>query len=287
MNVASVGAPAELGVVSWVDGEIVEPGATAFRPEDKGLVGDGVFEAIKVLDGQPFALRRHLERLLVSARPLGLPVDLDVVRAGVAAVLATDVGRGPRSWLRITVTAGPAGMAKGAAPTAPTVMVATAPMAPWGPSANAVVVPWCRNERGALAGLKTLSYLENGLALRHALSHGADEGIFPNTLGNLCEGSGTNVFVAHEGRLVTPPLGAGCLAGVTRGLLLEWLPEIEEADLPVEVLGSCTEAFLTSTSRDVHPIGAIDGRRLPWVPGPLTLRAMAVFADCAARHPDP
>jgi branched-chain amino acid aminotransferase len=287
VNVAAVGAPADLGIVSWVDGELVAPGAPAFRPEDKGLVGDGVFEAIKLVHGQPFALRRHLERLLVSARPLGLAVDLDVVRAGVAAVLETDVARGPLAWLRITVTAGPAGMAKGADPSSPTVMVATAPLSPWGPAANVVVVPWCRNERGALAGLKTLSYLENGMAVRHALAHGADEGIFPNTLGNLCEGSGTNVFVAHEGRLVTPPLSAGCLAGVTRGLVLEWVPDIVEADLPIDALGACDEAFLTSTSRDVHPIGAIDGRRLPAVPGPLTERAMVTFAECAAATPDP
>jgi branched-chain amino acid aminotransferase len=287
MSVASVGAPADLGVVSWVDGELIAAGGAAFRPEDKGLVGDGVFEAIKVIEGQPFALRRHLERLLVSARPLGLAVDLDVVRSGIDAVLDTDAGRGPRSWLRITVTAGPAGMARGGDAGPPTVMVATAAMAPWETSANVVVVPWCRNERGALTGLKTLSYLENGLALRHALSHGADEGIFANTVGNLCEGSGTNVFLVHDGRLVTPPLGAGCLAGVTRGLLLEWMPDIAEVDVPIDALADCSEAFLTSTSRDVHPIGAVDGRRLPSAPGPLTAAAMATFAECAAANPDP
>ncbi len=284
---AAVSAPPDLGVVSWVDGAIVPPGEAAIRPEDKGLVGDGVFEAIKIVDGQPFALRRHLERLLVSARPLGLAIDLDVVRAGVADVLATDVARGPRAWLRITVTAGPSGMAKGAAPIAPTVMVATAPMAPWGPSANVVVVPWCRNDRGALTGLKTLSYLENGMAVRHAFAHDADEGIFANTRGNLCEGSGTNIFVVHDGRLVTPPISAGCLAGITRGLLLEWLQEVVEADLPIDVLETCDEAFLTSTSRDVHPIGAVDGRRLADAPGPHTAAAMAVFAERAAATPDP
>jgi branched-chain amino acid aminotransferase len=287
VSVASVGAPADLGVVSWVDGELIAPGATAFRPEDKGLVGDGVFEAIKVIDGQPFALHRHLERLLVSARPLGLAVDLDVVRSGIASVLETEVGRGPRSWLRITVTAGPAGMAKGGDAGPPTVMVATAAMAPWEAAANVVVLPWCRNERGALTGLKTLSYLENGMAVRHALRHGADEGIFANTIGKLCEGSGTNVFLVHDGRLVTPPLSAGCLAGVTRGLLLEWMPDIAEVDVPIEALAHCSEAFLTSTSRDVHPIGAVDGRRLPSSPGPSTAASMAIFAERAAADPDP
>ena len=102
-------------------------------------------------------------------------------------------------------------------------------MAPWAPTSSVVVLPWRRNERGALAGLKTISYLENGLGLRYATERGADEGIFANTVGNLCEGCGTNVFVVHDGQLVTPPLSAGCLAGVTRGLVLEWVPGIVEA----------------------------------------------------------
>ena len=131
-----------------------------------------------------------------------------------------------------------------------------------GADASVVVLPWRRNERGALTGLKTISYLENGLGLRHATEHGAEEGIFANTVGNLCEGCGTNIFVVHDGQLVTPPLSAGCLAGVTRGLVLEWVPGIAERDLPIEVLATCQEAFLTSTSRDVHPIASIDGRRL-------------------------
>ncbi len=279
--------PGNAMTVSWVDGAIVPPGAAAIRAEDKGLTGAGVFEAIKVIDGTPFALRRHLDRLLVSAAPLDLPVDLDRVREGVAAVLATEGASRGRRWLRITVTAGPAGMATGVSAGEPTIVVATAPMAPWRPATSVVVLPWRRNEHGALTGLKTISYLENGLGLRYAADRGAEEGIFANTAGNLCEGCGTNLFVVHEGELVTPPLAAGCLAGVTRGLVLEWVPGVVERDLPVDVLAPCEEAFLTSTSRDVHPIGAIDGRRLAHVPGVLTAEAARIFAERAAANPDP
>ena len=214
---------------SWVDGAIVAPGAAAIRPEDKGLTGAGVFEAIKVVDGTPFALRRHLDRLLVSAAPLELPIDLDRVHEGVAAVLAAMDRRARGRWLRITVTAGPAAMATSGPPQEPTVIVATSPMAPWGPTTSVVVLPWRRNERGALTGLKTISYLENGMGLRHAADRGAEEGIFANTVGNLCEGCGTNIFVVHDGELVTPPLTAGCLAGVTRGLVLDWVPASSNA----------------------------------------------------------
>ena len=297
MTVTSVAVPpgrargADVGTVSWVDGALVPAGAAAIRPEDKGLVGAGVFEAIKVVGGTPFALRRHLDRLVSSAAPLGLPIDLERVHDGVAAVLAAgpagDAGTGSRRWLRIIVTAGPARMAEAAGADDPTVIVASAPMASWAPNASVVVLPWRRNERGALTGLKTLSYLENGLGLRYATEHGADEGIFANTVGNLCEGCGTNVFVVHDDQLITPPLSAGCLAGVTRGLVLEWVPGIVERDVPIDVLATCQEAFLTSTSRDIHPIGAIDGRRLPLAPRSLTTQAMRRFAERSARSPDP
>jgi branched-chain amino acid aminotransferase len=99
---------ADLGAVAWVDGVIVPRGAVAIRPDDKGLTGAGVFEAIKVVDGVPFALRRHLERLVASAAPLGLPIDIERVREGVVTVLAcADAVTTSRRWLRITVTAGP------------------------------------------------------------------------------------------------------------------------------------------------------------------------------------
>jgi branched-chain amino acid aminotransferase len=172
-------------------------------------------------------------------------------------------------------------------PSDPTVIVATAPMVPWAPTSAVVVLPWRRNEHGALTGLKTLSYLENGLGLRYATDRGADEGIFANVAGNLCEGCGTNVFVVHDGKVVTPPLSAGCLAGVTRGLVLEWVPGVVERDLPIDVLATCEEAFLTSTSRDIHPIATIDGRRLSQVPGTSTEHAMRAFAERAAESTDP
>jgi branched-chain amino acid aminotransferase len=286
MSMGDTIAANDTGTIAWVDGRIVS-GQPAIRADDRGLWGDGVFEALKVVDGVPFALRRHLDRLVASARPISLTIDLAAVRAAIDGVLPNAAHFPSPCWLRVTVTAGPAKMAAGDRPTTPTVIAAVAPMVPWRPVTDVVVLPWRRNERGALAGLKTISYLENGVGLRHAHDRHAEEGIFANTAGNLCEGTGTNIFVVHDGRLVTPPLSAGCLAGVTRALLLEWVPDIAEADLPVEVLDECPEAFITSTSRDVHPIARIDGRLLAGAPRPLTRRAMTVFAERAGADPDP
>jgi branched-chain amino acid aminotransferase len=123
-------------------------------------------------------------------------------------------------------------------------------------------------------------------ALAFAAERDCSEAIFANTSGNLCEGTGSNVFVALGGRLLTPSLSAGCLAGVTRSLVIEWAGAVEE-DLPVTALADADEAFLTSTTRDVQPIRNVNGSGLAAVPGPLTRKAAAIFAMRAAESSDP
>jgi branched-chain amino acid aminotransferase len=149
-----------------------------------------------------------------------------------------------------------------------------------------VVVPWPRNERGALSGLKTTSYGENVRALAYANEHGGSEAIFGNTVGHLCEGTGTNVFVVKDGKLLTPPLSSGCLAGVTRALVIEWAGA-EEEELPLDALANADEAFLSGTTRDVQPIRNVNGNPLPAAPGPVTKKAAETFALRAAETIDP
>jgi branched-chain amino acid aminotransferase len=142
-----------------------------------------------------------------------------------------------------------------------------------------ITVPWTRNERSAVVGIKTTSYAENVRALAAARDRGASEALFANTLGHLCEGTGSNVFVVVDGQPITPPLTTGCLAGVTRALVLE-SSHVVEQDVPFEVLQSADEVFLTSTGRDVQPVHQIDDRRLD--PGPVTARVAAAFSNLAA-----
>ena len=164
--------------------------------------------------------------------------------------------------------------------------MAAAALVPLPPTVDVVMAPWPRNERGATAGLKTISYADNVVALAHARARGAGEAVFANSAGRLCEGTGTNVFVAIGDRLLTPPLSSGCLAGVTRELLLEAGVAGEE-DLDPSGLAHAEEAFLTSSTREVHPIRAVDGRPLPRCPGPLTQRAAEAFAAILAGGKDP
>jgi branched-chain amino acid aminotransferase len=178
---------------------------------------------------------------------------------------------------------GPLGSDRGSA--GPTLVVAVAELAPPASSVAVATVPWPRNERGALAGLKTTSYAENVVALAHARAEGAAEAIFADTTGRLCEGTGSNIFVVLDGRALTPSLGSGCLAGVSRALVLEWT-DAQEADLPLEVLARADEVFLTSTTREVQPVHAVDGRQLV-APGPVTRRIAEEFTRRAGADPDP
>jgi branched-chain amino acid aminotransferase len=271
----------------WINGDLLPDNEARISVFDHGLVvGDGAFETVKVTAGRPFALGRHLARLASSAAGLGLSApDLDQIRVGAAAVIAASPAM-PLARLRITITGGigPLGSERGKSGL--TTVVALAEQRPPADFADVVVVPWPRNEFGALAGVKTTSYAENVRALSYAAAHDAGEAIFGNTAGNLCEGTGTNVFIVVGGRLVTPPLSAGCLAGVTRALVLEWVGAAEE-DLPLDALMSADEAFLTGTTRDVQAIRQVNGSKLAAVPGPVTRKAAEVFGSRAAESPEP
>lgn len=274
----------------WVDGARVPAEAPAVSAVDHGVtVGDGAFETAKVESGRPFALSRHLARMDRTMAGLGLPpADHEMIRQGIEAVLAGDPI--PFGRLRWTVTAGRGPLGSDRHRCALTHIV-TAAAQDRPPSTGAVVtVPWVRNERAATAGLKTTSYADNVIALARAHEQGAMEALLANTRGELCEGTGSNVFVVVDGTVYTPPLDSGCLAGVSRELVLQWCRadgvEVREEALPLEILEAADEVFLTSSIKDVMPVSAIDGRALGG-PGPVTERVREIWAERASRTVDP
>jgi branched-chain amino acid aminotransferase len=270
----------------WVDGQVVPAEEARVSAFDHALLtGDGVFETLRVYRRTPFAAGRHLERLRRSAEGmrLGCPAPEVLRRAMDEVIVAGNLDEGR---LRITLTGGPSPLGSERGEAGPTLIVAGASLPAWPPSTDVVVVPWPRNERGALTGLKTVSYGENVVALAYARERGAGEALFGNLVGNVCEGTGTNVFVGIGGRLVTPPLSAGCLAGVTRDLVIGLVDVVEE-DVPLDALAGVEEAFLTSSTRDVQPVNALDGRPLSAVPGPLTRAAAEGFARLLSTELDP
>lgn len=271
----------------WLDGALVDQDAARVSVLDHGLtVGDGVFETLAVLQGSVFAPTRHVARLQRSAELLGLePPPADLVAGAVSAVVAANAAElGPLARCRITLTSGPgpAGSERGGGPG--TLVVTTSSASPWPATTAVVTVPWPRNERGALAGVKSTSYAENAIALARAREQGASEAVVSNTRGELCEGTGSNVFVVIDGEVLTPALGSGCLAGITRALVLEWF-DVTETVLPAEALHSAEEVFLTSSTRNVHPVSRIDG--VEREPGPVATAMAAAFLDRMPADLDP
>ncbi|MEV0199206.1 aminotransferase class IV [Nonomuraea sp. NPDC050691] len=276
-----------MNIPVWVNGELIDPQRATVSVFDHGLmVGDGVFETVKIVHGRAFALTRHLDRLKLSAQRMDLPEpDVEAVADGVAKCLAVApdwaLGR-----IRITYTSGPGPLGSDRGDQGTTAVVIVDEQKPFPVTANVTVVPWPRNERGALAGVKSTSYGDNAKALAYAKARGGGEAIFGNVAGDLCEGTGSNIFIVRGGRLLTPTLASGCLAGVTRALVLEWCGG-EETDVPLSALYEAEEAFLTSTTRDIQPIRLVDDTELPIAPGPITAKAMRVFAERSAGDLDP
>jgi branched-chain amino acid aminotransferase len=275
----------------YLDGELLPEEQATVSVFDRGLVtGDGVFETLLVRQGRPFAVRRHLDRLERSAAGLGIDLPARASLETAIADVAASIAGAERARLRVTLTSGPGPLGSARTESKLTVAIAAAAIPPDSTApATVALSPWPRNEHGALAGLKTTSYAENVKVIEWAREQGASEAVFGNTAGNLCEGTGSNVFVVIGGVLLTPPLSAGALAGVTRELVLE-LVDCVEQDLPFESLltEKVEEIFLTSTTRAVQAVDAVVGRAsaLP-AGGPRAAEAAGALAALMASTDEP
>lgn len=277
----------------WLNGSMSPGRGPHLRADDHGLlVGDGVFETLLVVDAphdgrrQAFAVGRHLRRLRCSARIMRLDVRYsdDDLREAIEACLRAAPGAG---IVRITVTSGAGPLRSSRGDTGgSTVVMAGDPPPAHRPAASIATVPFARNERGAAAGAKTISYAENVIALHHAVARGATEAIFGDTQGRVSDGTGSNIFWSDGERLHTSPLDTGALAGVTRELLLERL-DVSETHLALKELHAVPEAFLASTTRCVQSIATIDEATLPVTDGPLTASASEAMANLIADEIDP
>lgn len=254
---------------------------------DHGVtVGDGVFETVKVVLGEPLALGRHLNRLIRSCRVLGLEApNLEEIGSAVEEVIRSEPEAAQLGRLRITHTGGVGPLASERGGGSHTTIIALMPMQAWPATTSAIVVPWVRNERSAVAGAKTTSYAENVVALAWAHERGYSEGLFANSRGELSEGTGTNVFIVQSERVLTPPLTSGCLAGVTRELLLEW-GLAEERAIAMDELARADEVFVTSSTRDVHPVVRL-GDRTWEAPGAVSRFVYAEYVRRLSMDTDP
>lgn len=277
-----------------LNGAIVPPERAVVSVFDRGfLYGDSVYEVIRTYHGVPFALDRHLERLRASAERLAMELPWELPRIAAEVSRTLEAAGNAESYVRIVVTrgSGPIGLDPGLAED-PLTVVIVRELQPPGPEVvrdgvKLQVVSVRRNLREAIdPRAKTGNYLNNVMALAEAKRHGAYEAVMLDASGRVTEGSSSNVFVVRGGVLRTPPLEAGILEGVTRGLLLEVARSIgvpaEERSLGEEDLIHADEALITSTVREIVPVARVGVGELEHpvgagVPGPVTARLVRAF----------
>ncbi|MCB1094241.1 MAG: aminotransferase class IV family protein [Verrucomicrobiae bacterium] len=277
--------------VVWLNGQLSAARTAYISPFDHGLLtGDGVFETLCVYNGKPFAESRHYQRLLNSAAALSLTVpSQETLSSAMTAVIEANKLSNARIRITLTGGVGPLGSDKGASPDL--ALVAASALPNHAATASIVTVPYRRNEHGALVGIKSTSYGENVAALAYARKHGGNEAIFANIAGNLCEGTGSNIFIVLDGKLITPTLPSGCLAGITRAIVLDLCEmegiAVDEIDVPIAELDRVDEAFLTSSLREVQPVERINGSPVRICPGPVSSKLSTAFSRLVAEQIDP
>ncbi len=280
----------------YVNGQIFDQERAVISVFDHGfLYGEGVYETLRTYQGQPFLFDRHLRRLRRSADMIALPIPL-----GDAEILArihdTQTAAGLRgdsaeheAYIRILITRGIGDLTYDPAATPrPSVIIIVKPHVQlpedvYRSGVAAVIVPVVRNLPASVNPLiKSNNLLNNALAAQDAVRRHAFEGIMRNHRGELAEGSTSNLFIVRGGQVLTPPLEAGLLPGITREFIFEigadlGIP-VREAVLKDADLFAADEAFLTSTTREALAIVRVDERVIgAGVGGPVTRRLLESY----------
>jgi branched-chain amino acid aminotransferase len=272
----------------YLNGELVQQETATVSALDRGLLyGYGLFETMRSYGGLVFRLEEHYQRLCRGAERVGLevPFSLADLVGATKEVLQSNGLEDAR--VRLMLTAG----AEGAAGSV--ILLAREmteyPRQLYRRGMSALVTSMRRNETSFLSGVKSLNNLDNVLAREEARRQGADEAILLNTRGFVAEGSASNVFLVLDGRLVTPNLSSGCLAGISRQAVLELAAEFGleaiETDVELSAFAVASEAFLTGSVIEVMPLTRLDdGPVGSGRPGPVTGRLQRLYQEMVARE---
>jgi branched-chain amino acid aminotransferase len=285
------------GPVVWIDGRLVAPDEAMVSVYDHGLLyGDGVFEGIRVYGGRIFKLKSHLDRLWGGCEAIRLTPA--VSRAELEAALREAVAASglKDSYIRLVLTRGKGslGLNPNHCPKSGTIIIVDRihlyPREMYEQGMPIIVAKRPRIPAECLdPAIKSLNYLNNILAKVEAIDAGVHEAIMLNTLGFVSECTGDNIFMVKDGAVVTPPVSAGILRGVTRRFVIDTLAPMQgmkviERAMKVEELLAADEVFLTGTAAEVIGVSSIDGRRIgTGVVGPVTKRLEAEFKRIVAK----
>jgi branched-chain amino acid aminotransferase len=274
----------------YLDGKFVDAADAKISVLDHGLLyGDGVFEGIRLYQGNIFRLEEHLERLWYSAKALLLTIPISRKEMAEAVCESCRQNGLRDGYIRLVVTrgVGDLGLSPWLCPKASVIIIADKialyPPEYYSSGLSIVTVPTRRIGPAALPPMiKSLNYLNNILAKLEAKQAGALEAIMLNEAGFVAECTGDNIFIVHKGRLYTPAAQEGALKGITRGTIVDiaqilGLP-FEEHNLTRYDLWNADECFLTGTGAEVIPVVRLDGREIgSGQPGPITGRILTEF----------
>lgn len=279
----------------YIDGEFYDQSEARISVFDHGLLyGDGIFEGIRFYNKRVFRLDEHLNRLFDSARAIALlpPWSREqIAEATLETIRRNELSDG---YVRLVITrgVGDLGLSPNKCPK-PTIFIIASKITlyPEEMYQNGLVLVTCATRRvahGALSPMvKSLNYLNNIMAKIEAMNAGAGEGVLLNEEGYVSECTGDNIFVVKNGRIATPPISSGALAGVTRGVVFEMAAELglslTEPDLTRYDIYTADECFLTGTAAEIIPAVEYDSRPIGnGRPGPVTQRLIARFRELTA-----
>lgn len=274
----------------FLDGRYYDERTAKISVFDHGLLyGDGVFEGIRAYNGRVFKLKEHIDRLFYSAKAILLTIPMshgEVMRAVVETCRRNNVRDG---YIRLVVTrgVGTLGLNPNRCKRGSVIIIAGKiqlyPPELYERGMEIVTVPTTRNLHSAVnPAIKSLNYLNNILAKIEANNAGCEEAIMLNAEGYVAECTGDNVFIVKDGALMTPPLSAGALYGITRRVVIDLAQEaghrVSEPNLTRYDLFNADECFVTGTGAEIVPIVKIDGRVIGrGKPGKVTRKLVARY----------
>lgn len=281
-----------MGLKVYINGELHEKEDARISVYDHGLLyGDGVFEGIRAYNGKIFRCEQHIDRLFASARAIALEIPLSKEKLISAIRRTLDANGMKDAYIRLLVTRGIGTL--GLDPykcSDPQIIIITGTIALYPPEyyergLELITVSTIRNHPNALnPRIKSMNYLNNILAKIECLQAGVTEAIMLNKDGYVAECTGDNIFVVKDGGLVTPPVHAGILEGITRQVVMELAREVgietQQNDMTRFDLYVADECFLTGTAAEIIPVVRIDSRDIgDGKPGPVTLKLFGMFRD--------
>jgi branched-chain amino acid aminotransferase len=284
----------------YIDGNFFDEKNAKVSVFDHGLLyGDGVFEGIRAYNGRVFRLTEHIERLFSSAQAILLKIPMSRKELMKAVVQTCRRNKIRDGYIRLVVTRGigSLGLNPYTCKRGSVIIIADKiqlyPAEYYKRGLTIITVPTMRNVHSALnPAIKSLNYLNNILAKIEAINGGCEEAIMLNAQGFVAECTGDNIFLVKDGHLSTPPLSAGALYGITRGVVMELARQsglsVSEPDVTRYDLFNADECFLTGTGAEIIAVVKIDGRIIGnGRPGQITGRLIKRYHELTKASGEP